>query len=528
MLKTMDVFSRVRGGRISGLCTAFSLLCLGALLSEASWAQNCGGLDIQEELDKVSAGGVLSLPAGVVCEHSATLLLNPTGGNSCGNFLIEGNGATLKSTSMSGEGGLKIENCHGFEVRNLTIQDHRASSLSGYGSHNLVLRRSTRGTLKNVRSFESAGSGFFLKGFTLADNSSDEATREIRMIGCAAEKSWADGLTLVDAEDVQVIGGRYAESAGLLDAISSGSPVAAGIRIETHKEHELIDGVWISGATIEGNSGAGIHITQNSGGITRNIQIEGSRVSNNDRSALRIRGSAISFRGNQVYGQSLASNSEAVVRVLGEGLAGDPLTRSVIVAENDFQDIETGLDVVLVEAGVVGARVSDNTFRSIHLSAVPHADCSIYPGDICSVVSSEAHDMVIRGNQFFDVGQRGISSRGERGVIEANILQQMSANVIFLNGSDTRFSGNTIGPLRSAGDGSADEAIVRSKKDGGSVSGNSAVCADTTQRAFYFDASPLLALGNTVTLCKDHLPDGWARFPSGATTLQSANVQTKM
>ncbi len=453
---------------------------------------------LQAALDAVEAGGTLVFPMGKVCLHTGGLEM--VGGH---DFVIEGNGSTLRLVATTEEDyptSLKFDNCDRFEVRNLTVDGNRDNRpvLGGdtNGGNNIAIKGSRQALFQHVRSIGSpGGDGFYLADVT--HNSVVYRTRDIQFVACEADSNRRNGMSIADAESVQVLGGVYANSNG-------GGP-EAGVEIEAVGSSQAISNVLVSGVTSRGNHGAGFQITASSGGVTDNVRILGNDVADNARGAFRVRSQHITIRDNHIHDHSADTNNEVATLVVF------PECQDIEISGNRFDRIETGLDILWVQAGALRVNVTGNTFDSINTEE-----------EAGSVVRHDGVEGLVAENNFNRCGFRGIYVTGARSTIRDNVLNGMRRNVIWANAQDINIVGNVIGPLAVAGDSTAGQSVIRSRGNGGLVTDNSLQCIDTTQRGLLLDLNPILVAHNIIKSCSS---TNWLQFLAGTgSTVLDNNV----
>lgn len=445
---------------------------------------------LQNALDAVKGGGTLVFPPGAVCAHDSSLTI--TNG---ARFVIEGNGATLQNLATTAPfgldtGGIDIRDSSHFEIRNLTLDGNRDARGTtpaqdpGGNRHMIFLRDATDGVFFNVKAVNSTKDGFYIK---------QDVTR-MQFLGCTADNNYRHGLTVASGNGIQIIGGTYTDSNGTLNDKSE--LIGSGIRLESHDATETISDVLISGVDISGNEGAGMHLV---GGVnpTTNIRIVDNDLSADQRGALRIIGSAdIMVRGNHIHDYALHPDTQL-------GTVYIESSSDLRLDSNAFDRIETGMDVAYV-VGSPRAHMTGNTFHAINLDPT-------HLGSGAAIFHQSA-DSVIAENRFSQCGYRGVWATGERVVVRGNVFTEMSKNVILVNATDAMITENIVGPLTTAGGSAASEAVIRSRDDGGKVTGNAVICGDPSQSGIVLDRHPVLVTDNIVTGCD---PVRWIRFLAG-------------
>lgn len=435
--------------------------------------------ELQNAFDAVTAtGGTLVLPDGGTCIYDDELTLNGD------NWIIEGNGATLALETGATAGGLLIEDSTRFEIRNLVLDG--SDGAQGSAPHMLTVERSSDGFLLDVRAVGSTADGFRLQS-TGTEPVGGVRTHTIEMIGCVAENSHGNGLTLVEADEVLVVGGGFHGS-------GSGASSGSGIWIESDGSDEVVSDVLIQGVSVSGSAGVGIGITHAplaSGENVSNVRIVDSDLTGDAGGALWIdAGTNVVVRGNEIH--DFASSDQLATLLVSED-AGD-----VQVIQNSFRDLTTGDPAVWVandSAGPGLVEIRGNQFENINVNT------TITSSSTAAVVH-DAPEGIVSGNDFSDIGFKGILTRGVRGVVSGNTLHGMTENVILVNGADSIVINNFIGSLTNPStDSTAGKSVIRIREPNNVVRGNSLLCANTLQRAIYFDEGAALVTNNTVDDC---------------------------
>ncbi len=456
---------------------------------------------LQNALDAVKSGGTLVFPPGAVCAHDDSLTV--VNGS---HFVIEGNGATLQNLAATAPfgldtGGLDIRNSTHFEIRNLTLDGNRdgrgatPAQDPGGNRHMIFLRDASDGVFFNVKAVNSTKDGFYIK---------QNVTR-IQFLGCTADNNYRHGLAVASGNDIQIIGGFYTHSNGTLN--NKSERIGSGIRLESHEPFETISDVLISGVTIAENEGAGIHLVGDVNPTT-NVRIVDNDLSHDQRGALRIIGSAeVIVRGNYFHDYALHADTQL-------GTVYIDSSSDIRFDGNAFDRIETGFHAAYV-TGSPRVYLTGNTFRTINME----------PANLGSgaAILHQGTDGIIAENRLAQCGYRGVWATGDRVIVRDNAFTEMFKNVIFVNATDAMITDNIVGPLSTAGGSAAAEAVIRSRADGGKVTGNAVVCGSSAQSGIVLDSHPALVSDNLITGCD---PVNWIRFLAGqGSTVLVDNVQ---
>ncbi len=522
-------------------------------LVDADFGAACDGStndydDLQDAFDMVKSGGILEFPAGATCVSNSQLMIN----NGTG-FLIEGNGATI--LSAQGLGGLFIKHSHGYEIRDLTFDGNRDMDCSGApplpeacgcvgcSADELLLRGSTPAgfstedsrppsVLNRVRVINSTRDGFRIKGYTMDQGGLDDITENLTLLDCQALDNARNGVAISAVEEVLIAGGLFARTGDDLPG--------AGIDIE-NTEDQLVVGVEVRGAVLEDNFGAGLQIGFSTGAASpEQIDVIDNDFRNNQRNGLRSRGSQVNIVGNRFEDFTFTSGvTEDATLALFEQ------SRDVLVANNTFEDIETGLPALWVQEEAERFEVSGNLFDTIN--TVSETGAAVQVDAVGGLVldnsffriaqggstgpailfEGTAEDGVITGNQFFDVGPRALWAKSDRTLISGNAFECGRKNVMWVSGEDSLILGNVVGPLAVAGSSSAADSVIRYRKSGGMVVGNTLSCIDDAspvQRGLLLDLHPSVVAENTVNGCDPAKQIQYLAGFNGALTVDKDNT----
>jgi parallel beta-helix repeat protein len=474
---------------------------------------------IQDALDAVKNGDILEFPAGQVCLFDQTLSIED--GIS---FVLEGNGATLKLTAGATQ-GLTIFRSHGYTIRNLTLDGSRevvcpsSQEDPSCWKDLLLIRGSTRefpatgetvlpSTLSNVSALRSARAGIRIRGLTMAHGGEDNVTTDITLTACTALENQINGLVIGEAERIDVLGGTFAETGSSLLLLPG-----AGIDIE-NESSEAVDDILISGAKLRDNYGNGIQLGQSSGGVTNGVTITGSTFSGNRRGAIRVRASNITIEENTFEDSDEASSDQdGSINIFFDA-------DTVTIDDNIFRRFSTGQPVIHVDPATSGVdpvadsvTISNNTFEDINVTA-----------GIGAAIHDESDGTAVTGNDFHDLGDRGVWATGVGATIAGNTFSCMRGNAIWAADDDAVIDDNILGPPASACSMAAADAVIRARGDGGTINGNTLVCLGTTQRGIVLDENPDEVKDNNVTNCD---PNRWLQFLSGqGSTVVNGNVRS--
>src|SRR5262249_19141703 len=146
-----------------------------------------------------------------------------------------------------------IDNANHFAVTDLTFDGNRANrSPAEVWAHNVILEDANNFSFSQVNSINAVVDGFYLS----ASNPSDRSTytQNGLFLNCRADNGFRQGMSIINGENIQVIGGAYNNT--------HGTAPAAGIDVEANSgttvpgNHNIL----IRGVTFTGNDGYGIQL----------------------------------------------------------------------------------------------------------------------------------------------------------------------------------------------------------------------------------------------------------------------------
>lgn len=455
---------------------------------------------LQDALDTVAAnGGTLVLPNGKTCNYVGSLRIEDGA-----YFVIEGNGATLQGDGPDTtpdpdeeEGGIVIVDTHHFEIRNLTIEGSYTPSAESTCGLTAQLRMIDvyDALFTNVRTTHGWADGVVIRSPKATPV--EDRSRNITFVNHTADENCEYGLWITEADNVQILGGRAVGNLG-------GSIASAGVRLEPNFSEEGFDRfhisrVLVSGMTISGNGGAGIHLGSGGedGSNVTDVRIEGNVIADNDLGAFRIAsGRNVIVRGNEISDHSLPDDDGVVwIHFKADRVTFDG---------NRFRNITAPYHVINVLAPTSphtpnAITVSGNQFTDI----APSSDASSW-----SVINHAGNDAVVADNQMTDVTCHGITATGANAVVTGNVMRDMTGNVVYLTGADAVFSDNVIEIATAGTSANADAAVyTQTGATDGLMRSNTLLCSGTTQQGFYVSQTLQLFNDNSVKACAS---PGWA------------------
>jgi hypothetical protein len=306
---------------------------------------------IQAALDYLRKhGGTLGFEKGRIYAVSKRLKIE-----GAENFQITGNGATIKMADgvpvRSGYSILFIERSRHFAVADLTIDGNRANrSPAEVPAHNIHIKGSREFSFVDVDSLNAAVDGFYLHASDPTDPST--FTKDGLFLDSRADNGFRQGMSIINGDNIQVIGGAYTNSRG--------TRPAAGIDVEAN-ERTAVPGnrnILIRNVTFAGNDGYGVQLSAK--GKPTNITIEDSYFTDNNRGGIRLNTALTVIEGNTF--EDFGKSERGIIDLPGAGTNSD----NVIVA-NRFSRIRTGQPVIFAHRlSGDNNEIHGNTFSEIN------------------------------------------------------------------------------------------------------------------------------------------------------------------
>lgn len=348
-----------------------------------SFGAKCDGASddtpaLQKAFNSVKTGGTLAFPHGETCIISKRLSVHDAN-----NYTVEGNGATIKIKNGTPKGNgpfIELRRNNNVTWRHLIIdgnRDNRPCPASGsgdqsYSYHNVVISQTMDFLFEAVSSNQSCMDGFYVVGAsTSGDNPSSYSRRGV-FLGVNAIGNRRQGMSIINAYDLEIIGGSY--------SYTDGDWPMAGIDIEPNRSSAEpgVKNVSIRGVLFEGNKGeAGLFIT--GVGAPENILVEDSHFKNNAVAGVRIHTKNVTVKRNLFEAtdknpELLRYDGSAMPRVYFGGVSvQNDLGGWVTVANNTFLNMHNHSSGVVYVRGfrVTGTgRVSGNCFQNFKAPAV--------------------------------------------------------------------------------------------------------------------------------------------------------------
>lgn len=239
---------------------------------------------LRDAFNAVKNGGTLTFEAGATYLISDRIAFDNA---SC--YTIEGQGATIKiknGTSKDNGPFLDLKAHSDFTWLNLLVDGNRENRscpgfISGdqkYRYHNIALTASENFTFQNVESRNSCMDGFYVHASEKADPST--YSRNGKFIDVVAHNNSRQGLSIINARNLEIIGGSY--------SFTRGDWPMAGIDIEPNRgsAEPGVENVTIQKAEFIGNEGQGIMLSGKA--HPRNIVIKDNYFKDNRVAAINV------------------------------------------------------------------------------------------------------------------------------------------------------------------------------------------------------------------------------------------------
>ena len=287
---------------------------------------------IQSALNYIKAnGGTLNFEAG----HTYVVSQNVTI-TSAHDFKIDGNGATIKMAGGApidwAHSILRIETSNHFAVTELTLDGNRANRSPGVENpaHNVVISNSENFSFSDVKAINAVVDGFYVSAANPADRST--YAENGLFLNCRADNGYRQGMSIINGENIQVIGGAYTNT--------HGTKPAAGIDVESNNGSAVPGNhnILIRGVTFTGNDGYGVQLDEI--GLPTNITVEGSYFANNDSGGLRLGTAWTAIKGNTF------ENFSQSFRGIIDLPAVTQTNSNNVITGNSFNNISTGQAVI--------------------------------------------------------------------------------------------------------------------------------------------------------------------------------------
>lgn len=196
-----------------------------------------------------TAGASVTLAAGAVIKTSVQIVI-PS------NTRLIGNGATIKGAPVPGDYTplVLINGVSNVLIENLTIDGNKAAyAATTEWKHGIEVKNNADGIhFRRVTCTKNKGEGFALTGTGTGDY-----CRNITLEHCRAIQNHRNGLGIISASGVRVIGGAYNET--------SGAAPQTGIDVEPNTTSDVIEGIEFENVEAGNNTGAGVKVLLHGG-----------------------------------------------------------------------------------------------------------------------------------------------------------------------------------------------------------------------------------------------------------------------
>jgi hypothetical protein len=271
------------------------------------------------------------------------------------DFKVDGNGATVKMADgvpvKAGYSVLFIDKSTHFAVTALTVDGNRANRTPAETwAHNILIRGSKDFSFSQVDSINGIADGFYMEATKPTDRST--YTQNGLFLNCRADNSFRQGMSIINGENVQVIGGAYTNT--------HGTAPAAGIDIESDPgtavpgNHNIL----IRDVRFAGNDGYGVQLTNV--GRPTNIAIERSYFTHNGDGGIMLGTEWTLIKSN------IFEDFSRSWRGLIDLPAVARTNSNNIITENSFNNIHTNNAIIYAHRySGVNNRVYRNNFYKI-------------------------------------------------------------------------------------------------------------------------------------------------------------------
>jgi Ca2+-binding RTX toxin-like protein len=290
---------------------------------------------LQSALNYVKAhGGTLNFEAGRTYMVSRELTIA-----NADDFKIDGNGATIKMAAGApvawGYGILRIESSDRFAVTELTLDGNRATRSTGVEAPamNVHIKNSHDFSFSDVKAINAVVDGFYVHAADQANRST--YTKNGLFLNCQADNGFRQGMSIINGENIQVIGGAYTNT--------HGTKPAAGIDVEANPGTAIPgnNNILIQGVKFTGNDGFGVKLVNY--GLPTNITVEGSYFANNDAGGVQLGTASTLIKGNTF--ENFSQSERGLIDLLAVNTNSNN-----VITENSFNNIGTGHAVIFAHA----------------------------------------------------------------------------------------------------------------------------------------------------------------------------------
>jgi MYXO-CTERM domain-containing protein len=251
------------------------------------------------------------------------------------NYTLVGNRATVRAANGTGSVGPLLHLVRNRNViwRDLTVLGNRANRTcrEAFGYHNIALSNVKDFTLERIHSHDACTDGFYVYGSSTAGTDSATFTERGKIIDGEAFRNYRQGLSIINARDLEVIGGSY--------SFTLGTWPMAGIDIEPNPSSAVpgAKGITIRGARFEGNEGSGVFVTGIAG-------VEDVIIEDNYFKANKIAGAELHAKNVTVRRNLFEDFTVRTTRLRGDGSEVPSVYVGIIPVNNDRGGVNRILD----------------------------------------------------------------------------------------------------------------------------------------------------------------------------------------
>jgi len=214
--------------------------------------------------------------------------------NAVSNFIIEGNGATIKVKDNAASTGIAdlvifwMEDCTDGLIQNLTLNGNRANRTytADSGAHNLHIRNNcTDLKFKNFKAINGANDCVYVDTSATPAADSDVPT-DILFEDCTMLDANRNALSVIDSLRCKIIGGSYACTVGTASTLQAGIDFEDNAGSSYGNKEPVVDGV-----RFEDGDNKGLQISGSAGvigGVFRNLVFKENGKTNNDGASLIV------------------------------------------------------------------------------------------------------------------------------------------------------------------------------------------------------------------------------------------------
>jgi Right handed beta helix region len=374
------------------------------------------------------------------------------------NTRLNGNRATIKC----GIAGLYtptvgIANASNVLIENLVIDGNKAAfGATTEWKHGVGMRAATNVILRNVTSNTNKGDGVYLAG-AVAGSYSERITLD----NVTCEHNHRNGLSLISAKTVRVLGGSY--------SYTSGTFPKCGIDIEPNYDNDVIQDVSFDGIVAKGNDESGLLVVLrdtptvpqegiqatacNFSGNTRagvdlykayHVGLTDCAINDNVSSGIT---SDVTIKHLTVRGGTIMRNGNRGIYAWGK-IMTDWLVSGVKILDNVGYGISLNYDAggttsgFVIESNTIGNDTTTHQQYGILVGGAAFTNVSILNNDVRSntanglVLSDDAATRITRGNRGYNPrGPVGPPARPASGGTAAAIPNPYGADcMVYISG----------------------------------------------------------------------------------------------